>query len=145
MTEPFILFRAGGLAFAVASSAIRSIYDDINIQAVGDTHHWFLGLAVADGELLPVSDFGAYLALKKCTGRILGINPDVGVGALKVDEVIGVDKQAQRDEHATLPSELLEHKALFNFALSSESGTHWVLDVPRLLQSEQFINIGEPA
>lgn len=142
MNEAHVLFRAGGHSFAVASTAIGAIHDDLPIQQVGDTREWFLGLAVANGELLPVTDLGMYLGLVASSGRTLGINADLGMGALRIDEVIGVDKQPKVIDKANLPQALQSFAMLFNYALDAESGEHWVLDLPRLLQSETFINIG---
>lgn len=142
MNEAHVLFRAGGYSFAVASTAIGTIHDDLPIQEVGDTRNWFLGLAVANGELLPVTDFGQYLGLAASTGRTLAITADMGLGALRIDEVIGVDKQPTIVDKPTLPQALQSFAMLFNFALRAESGEHWVLDLPRLFQSETFINIG---
>ncbi len=138
-----MLFRAGGHSFAVASTAIGTIHDELALQEVGDTCDWFLGVAVANGELLPVTDFGKYLGLACSTGRTLGINAEVGLGALRIDEVIGVDKQPNVIENATLPGELESFAKLFNVSLNTDSGEHWVLDLARLFQSEKFINIGD--
>ncbi len=142
MSEAHVLFRAGGHSFAVASSAIGAIHDDLPLQEVGDTRDWFIGLAVAHGELLPVTDFGKYLGLAASKGRTLGINADLGMGALRIDEVIGVDKQPTVADTATLPQQLEPFAMLFNYALDAESGEHWVVDLPRLFQSETFISIG---
>ncbi len=37
------MFRAGGHSFAVVSSTISAIHDDLSLQVVGDTRSWFLG------------------------------------------------------------------------------------------------------
>lgn len=139
------MFRAGGQSFAIASYCVHAIHDELSLQSVGDTKKWFLGLAVADGVLIPVTDFGCYLQLAPATGRTLCISPDIGVGALRVDEVIGVDDTATKVSSAVLPQELHANADLFTYSLEASTGEHWVLDAPRLLQSKRFVNIGVSA
>lgn len=145
MSQAHVMFRAGGQSFAIASSLVHAIHDELTLQSVGDTKNWFLGLAVADGVLIPVTDFGSYLKLSPASGRTLGISPDVGVGALRVDEVIGVDDTATMVSDAVLPQELQANADLFTYSLNAKTGEHWVLDVPRLLQSKRFVDIGVSA
>ncbi len=142
MSQAHVMFRAGGQSFAVASSLVHAIHDELVLQSVGDTKNWFLGLAVADGVLIPVTDLGSYLKLSPSSGRTLSISPDAGVGALRVDEVIGVDDTATMVSDAVLPLELQSSSELFSCSLDTKTGKHWVLDVPRLLQSKRFVDIG---
>ncbi len=150
MSQAHVMFRAGGQSFAVASSNVQAIHDELSLQSVGDTKKWFLGLAVADGVLIPVTDLAGYLKLGQASGRTfsgrtLGISPEVGVGALRVDEVIGVDDTATKVSDAVLPQALQANSNLFSYSLEASTGEHWVLDVPRLLQSKRFIDIGVSA
>ncbi|MEE9332837.1 MAG: chemotaxis protein CheW [Granulosicoccaceae bacterium] len=145
MSQAHVMFRAGGQSFAIASSIVHAIHDELALQAVGDTQKWFLGLAVADGVLIPVTDFGSYLELPPASGRTLSLSPDVGVGALRVDEVMGVDDTATKASNAALPLELQANAPLFTYSLNTSTGEHWVLDVPRLLQSKRFVDIGVSA
>ena len=145
MSQAHVMFRAGGQLFAIASSSVHAIHDELTLQSVGDTKKWFLGLTVADGVLVPVTDFGSYLKLAPASGRTLGINPDVGVGALRVDEVIGVDDTATKMTDGVIPQELQANAELFTYSLDASTGEHWVLDVPRLLQSKRFVDIGVSA
>jgi len=145
MSQSHVMFRVGGQPFAIASASVHAIHDELTLQPVGGTQNWFLGLAVADGVLLPVTDLGRYLKLAPATGRTLRINPELGVGALRVDEIIGVDKTVSANRDSELPKALQTNADLFTHSLSANTGEHWVLDVPRLLQSARFTDIGVPA
>jgi|GEM_PF-838365 len=144
-TGAYVMFRVGGHSLAMASNHVQTIHDELSIQAVGDTKSWFLGIAVADGALVPVTDLGRYLQLAQASGRTLGISPDVAVGALRVDEVLGVDDTAAKKMDAALPPALQDNAGLFSYALDASTGEHWVLDTPRLMQSPRFIDIAASA
>ena len=102
MSHPrHVLFEAGGLALAVPADAVQAIHDELPLQRVEGTRAWFLGLAVADGRLLPVTDLGAWLGVRASGGRTLQLHADVGIAGFRVDVVYGLsDADASVSEDA---------------------------------------------
>ncbi|MFK8075014.1 MAG: chemotaxis protein CheW [Granulosicoccus sp.] len=145
MTQ-YLLFDAGGLDLAAPSSLVKAIHEDLNIQAVAGTNHWFKGLAVAHGKLLPVTDMGAFAGRRSSSGRTLELDPSASIAGLQVDSIVGLsDKEA-----GSVPLSDNENDALgagsLTFserAIVSKGRNHRVLDISALVQSPEFLNITE--
>ena len=137
-----VLFRAGGLDLATPVHAVHSIHESLEIQPVNGTIDWFLGLAVTQGHLLPVSDLGAFLSAKPALGRTLQINADIGISGLRIDEVVGIssDLTTALDGSAEDQPDL----GLLPFAIASDDAQHQILDIALLLQSPRFLAIESP-
>ena len=154
-----VLFEAGGLALAVPADAVQAIHDDLPVQRVEGTRGWFLGLAVADGRLLPVTDLGAWLGVRASGGRTLQLHADVGIAGFRVDVVYGLS-----DADAGVPaaaSEASERRretgrradgggptprggadgVLTPMTIVEDGRQHRVVDLAGLLQSPEFLDI----
>ena len=151
-----VLFDAGGLALAVPADAVQAIHDELPLQRVEGTRGWFLGLAVTDGRLLPVTDLGAWLGLRAAGGRTLQLHPGVGIAGLRVDTVYGL---SEADADATVPDadaapreaaprlvpEPDADAALTGRTIVEEGRQHRVVDLAALLQSPRFLDIAAGA
>lgn len=144
MTQ-YVLFTAAGLKLAIQASQVKAVHEQLNVQEVAGTTKWFLGLGVANGRLLPVTDLGAFAGREPCSGRILEIDPTVAIAALKVDEVPGFSDAQPVD--VTSDDKYLdsarEHLVLSGKYLKDKDDEHYLLDVDALVQSPAFINIKE--
>ena len=146
-----VLFEAGGLALAVPADAVQAIHDELPLQRVEGTRGWFLGLAVADGRLLPVTDLGAWLGARASGGRTLQLHADVGIAGFRVDVVYGLsdadanvaeeppgaDAGRGRGAAGRAPAE----GALTSLTILEDGRQHRVLDLAGLLQSPEFLDI----
>ncbi|MFK7993739.1 MAG: chemotaxis protein CheW [Granulosicoccus sp.] len=140
-----ILFVAAGLKLAARACQVRTVHEQLAVQAVAGTTNWFLGLGVANGRLLPVTDLGAFAGRQSCTGRILELDPSVGIAALKVDEVPGFSDAIPLEVKSEQNS--LEHMSksltLSGKSIKDKAAEYHLLDVDELVHSEAFINIKE--
>ena len=149
-----VLFDAGGLALAVPADAVQAIHDELPLQRVEGTCGWFLGLAVADGRLLPVSDLAAWLGLRAAGGRTLQLHPDVGIAGLRVDTVYGLSEaDAELAAHEPSPgargaqasgSETVHAEAeavMSALSIVEEARQHRIVDLGALLQSPRFLDV----
>ncbi len=89
-----ILFRVAKTHWAVDVAAVQRVHEQLTIHAVPGTQSWFLGLAQLDGELLPVTDLGAWVNQTPCAGAILHLHARLGPCGLRVDEVLGTQTLA---------------------------------------------------
>ena len=142
MTQ-YILFEAAGLKLAVAENLVTAVHEKLTVQRVAGTCHWFSGLAVVSGKLLPVTDFGEFAGRRCCTGPTLELAVNSGIAGLRVDSVKGrgdsntLEPGEQRGEDGPIASQILfSGKVLF-----VEGETHHVLDVVALVESPAFVNI----
>ena len=139
-----VLFEAGGLALALPADAVQAIHDELPLQRVEGTRPWFLGLAVADGRLLPVTDLGAWLGLRAAAGRTLQLHPDVGIAGLRVDTVYGLSRAdadvAANEDVADAPGASGE-AALTALTIVEDERRHRIVDLAELLQSPRFLDI----
>lgn len=143
-----VLFDAGGLALAVPADAVQAIHDELSPQRVEGTCSWFLGLAVADGRLLPVTDLAAWLGRRAAGGRTLQLHPDVGIAGLRVDTVYGLSEAGadaaaheSTGEHDAVPGTPDEGAVLSALTIVEEERQHRVVDLGALLQSPRFLDI----
>jgi len=113
-----IYFTADDLFLCAGASSVHRIHDGLITQPEADTQPWFLGLAVVDGRLLPVTDLGAYYGKKPSAGRIIEVAHRLGNVGLQVDDVHSASVE--------LPVAINEYQ---------------VIDIAQLVQSEQFLDI----
>ena len=145
MTQ-YLLFDAGGLDLAASSSLVKAIHEDLNIQAVAGTSHWFRGLAVAHGKLLPVTDMGAFAGRRSSSGRTLELDPSASIAGLQVDNIVGLsDEEANNVPLSDTENDALSAgKLTFSErAIVNKGRNHRVLDIGSLVQSPEFLNITE--
>jgi len=146
-----ILFNAGGLALAADSCSIACIHDGLKVQSEEHTSEWFLGLAVADERLLPVTDLGAYLNGKPSIGRIMELTREFGIAGLRIDDVQGVSqKQPEPQDFAQVEnksaSSFKSDSSLTNMVINDLGQCYRLIDIVHLLQSNRFLNVQhEPA
>lgn len=147
MTQ-YLLFDAGGLDLAAPADLVKSIHEELGVQPIAGTCHWFRGLAVAHGKLLPVTDMGAFAGRRSSTGRTLELDPAVGIAGLQVDKVYGLSDgpvtevpltDAETDTRGDIRLTLSET------AVVRHGRAHRVLDVIALVQSSAFLTIAETA
>lgn len=147
-----VLFEAGGLALAVPADAVQAIHDELPLQRVEGTRPWFLGLAVADGRLLPVTDLGAWLGRRASGGRTLQLHVDLGIAGFRVDVVYGLsdadtDVSAERDAGAVAGkgggtvSREGPDGVLTPLTIDEDGRQHRIVDLAGLLQSPEFLDI----
>ncbi len=147
----YLLFSAGGLALAADSASVHCIHDDLTVQPEDQTVDWFLGLAVANERLLPITDLGVYLNGNASFGRIIEVARHFGIVGLKIDDVQGVSKKHPEpfDSDQTVNGDQTVNDA--NSSLKSmaviDLGRHYqIIDIASLLQSSRFLNVQhEPA
>ena len=136
-----ILFHAGGLALALPTSHVHSIHDGLSYQTVSGTVDWFLGMAVADGQLLPVSDMGAFLQRDTCVGRTIEIARHLGIAGFKVDAIDGVSRYP-----SAAGGTVSANRFLTGLQINDSNSHYEVMDIASLMQSARFLNIAlEPA
>lgn len=143
-----ILIHVADSPLAIASSSIHCVHDGLLPQREPDTADWFLGVAVADDRLLPVTDLGALLGLRRCTGRVLEVSRRFGIAGLQIDKVVGVSSapamplQSENDtQQAAWTTSNIASEVLDNFVVDDFDAAHRVLDVASLVQSAQFKQI----
>ena len=110
-----VYFSVDNLNLCVSASSVHSIHDGLNTQREAGTQSWFLGLAVVEGRLLPVTDLGAFYGKKPSAGRVIEVAHQLGRFGLRVDEVHGVASEMARE--------------------------YETLDIAQLVQSDQFLDI----
>ena len=156
MSQPrHVLFEAGGLPLAVPADAVQAIHDELPLQRVEGTRPWFLGLAVADGRLLPITDLGAWLGLRAAGGRTLQLHADVGIAGFRVDTVYGLsdaDADIESDDDDEVRADgrdavapRTRHGVLTPMIIVEDGRQHRILDLAGLLQSPAFLDIGADA
>ena len=146
MASRYLLFEASGLTLAAPADLIRTVHEELVVQAVAGTRKWFLGLAVAHGKLLPVTDMGAFAGRRSSKGRTLELSDSAGIGALQVDTVFGLSSAPVTDVPMTdrEVAQVGDNKlALSARAMVFDERIHRLLDLAALVQSPAFLNIAE--
>lgn len=140
-----ILFVAAGLKLAIRASQVKAVHEQLSVEEIAGTASWFLGLGVAHGRLLPVTDLGSFAGRRSCSGRILELDPSVAIAALKVDEVSGCSDVEPVD--IPIDDDVVERTGMFRAfngkLVKDKAGEHRLLDVHALVQLPAFINIKE--
>lgn len=146
MSKRHLLFEVGDLQLAIPADLVRSVHDNLPIQPVAGTRGWFLGMGVAQGKLLPITDIGGLCGLPACNGQILELSGAAGLAGLQVSRVLGlsslapVDAPLDDNESAGGGDGKL---ALTTRAVMHQDRLHRVIDVMSLMQSPDFLNIVE--
>ena len=138
-----LLFKAAGLNLAAPADAVKAIHEELDVQSVAGTKRWFVGLAVAHGKLLPVTDVGLFSGRRSSTGRTLELDPATGIAGLRVDNVVGLSESPVGD--APFKDVKLEASKLVltGRAVVQDEQTYRVVDIAALVQSPAFLNIAE--
>lgn len=146
MAPQYLLFEASGLTLAAPAELIKTVHEELPVQAVAGTQTWFAGLAVAHGKLLPVTDMGAFAGRRSSTGRTLELSDSAGIAALQVDTVFGLSDATLAE--VPMNDTEVDQAAVGNLALSTRAivcgkRIHRLLDLTALVQSPAFLNIAE--
>ena len=137
-----ILFEAAGLELAVPAHRVSVIHEQLPVEKVSGTKHWFLGLAVSRGRLLPVSDLGAFVGRQPCQGRTLELDIDASLVALRVGDVSGVcDTEAVEDNKPADREVDAQNLSFTGKMVRIDGRMHRVLDIAALVQSAAFNQI----
>ena len=134
------------MPLAAPAELIRSVHEQLRVQPVSGTRGWFLGLAVAHGKLLPVTDLGAFSGRRSSTGHTLELAESLGMAGLQVDTVFGlsttpVSEVALDRDEASFSSD--ENLALTSQAVVQEDRVHRLLDIAALMRSPVFLDVAE--
>ncbi len=141
-----LLFNAAGLNLAAPAAAVKTIHEELDVQPVAGTKRWFVGLAVAQGKLLPITDVGVFSGRRSSTGRILELDPAAGIAGLRVDNVVGVSESEV--SHVSLTNGEMESTESLRLAYTGKTvvqgeQNYSVVDITALVQSPVFLNIAE--
>jgi len=136
-----ILVSAGGLSLAIESACVHCIHDGLKTQSEEGTQKWFLGLAVADDRLLPVTDLGAYLNHGSSLGRVLEVTKRLGLAGLKIDEVHGVSNKAPTPLDKEFSVATQTEPALQALSIEEDGVRYQLLDIVQLMQSSRFLHV----
>ncbi|MFK7893294.1 MAG: chemotaxis protein CheW [Granulosicoccus sp.] len=139
-----LLFDAANLELALPAGLVKGVHDTLEIQPVACSRPWFLGLSVAGGRLLPVTDLGAFAGRRHCSGRLIELEPSAGIAAIRVDRVysfsdslpIGVSEEKNENGDArecNLP--------VADQIIVDNHRRFRILDIIALIQSPAFIEI----
>jgi len=137
--SPHILFRVGNTHWAIDVASVKRAHNQLSLQPVPGTKAWFLGLAEIDGQLLPVTDLGAWLGHAPAGGAVLQLRSDISACGLRVDEVLGaktLSPSVSVMDSAVMPgatSLVFEHA----------NTVYRQVDVNLLVQSPAFVAIRE--
>jgi chemotaxis signal transduction protein len=139
----FVLCKCATFKFAIYADSVKKIHDNLSVQPIADTQLWFLGLAVVNGKLLPVSDLSRLLSNSSAAGKTLEVDPGSGRIGLKVDEVLDVvhgvtENYEPRNRDASLPEDV----GLTLHGVEHEDDIYRILDLSVLAASNRFLDIG---
>ncbi len=154
-----LFFAVAGHRYALRHEDVKAVHPQLSLSPVVGTCHWFLGLAVFEGRLIPVTNLGSFCGLPASEGSTVELNPSTALAALKVDSIFLSSPEAQtrvagntehvasKKAHALPDSSGGDSNVLREFVtgelVSDKGQTYHVLDVSSLVQSDRFINIKE--
>ena len=136
-----LLFKVADTSWALDVTSVHRVHEQLSVQAVPGTHPWFLGLASVDGQLLPVTDLGAWFAQSPSEGPVLHLSAKLGPCGLRVDEIIGtqslpITSSALNAANTLMPGALPK-------AIVVEDVEFRVVQMSALIQSPAFVAIRE--
>lgn len=150
-----LFFEVAGNRYALPYEHVKAVHSDLEASRVVGTCNWFLGVAVSEGRLIPVTDLGLFFGSVPSEGITIELDPSVALAALRVDSLFGA--ATLDSHHAEEKLEALENTSeplgvtgrgsdiLREFVtgeLVGEQGqSHHVLDVLSLVESDRFTNI----
>jgi len=144
----YLLFDAAGLDLAAPSDSIKTVHEELSVQSVSGTKEWFLGLAVAQGNLLPVTDIGAFAGRRSSNGITLELAPSVAIAGLQINNVCGFAD----DDFKTVTLTNIERQVIddgnLTFterAIVKGDRAFRLLDITSLVQTSEFLDIAGAA
>jgi len=137
----FILFRMAQTYWASDVESVQRVHPELSVHEVPGTLSWFSGVAQVDGELLSVSDLGAWLSNTGCQGPVLQLHKHLGAIGLRVDEVISAQKLQPTDAPLNA-NDVLMPGALAQTVEHNETQFRLVA-LHLLAQSPAFVAIGK--
>ncbi|MBX2823370.1 MAG: chemotaxis protein CheW [Gammaproteobacteria bacterium] len=150
--DRFVVFRTGSQTLLSSLDSIDEITDMMSVSPVPGTQDWFLGLGTRKGNLLPISDFTAYLGVDEADGdiarRLLVVGQSGEYFGLSVDEVVGlVTKEDISPESTgaqdvrTEGSGLARLRPLLSGCGELRGEVTPMVDLTRLLEQQAFVSI----
>ncbi len=153
----YLATEIAGLRLAVPAENVAAVHRRPDIVPVAATTGWFLGMAVVQGQLLPISDLGLWLGLRRGSGTVLELAPSLGRAALQVDEVMAVvvqqpaapaagcgadDAEGAAERQRARALERLHALGLVDGSTITHGGDrYFCLDLAALVVSPQFVDI----
>jgi len=133
----FILFRLANTYWAADVESVLRVHPQLSVHKVPGTQAWFSGVAQVDGELLSVSDLGAWLNKRASQGPVLQLHKQLGPIGLRVDEVVSAQKLLV-DESELEVSDVLMPGALSQSVVHNKTrfrlvALHWLVQSPAFL------------
>ncbi|MBX2848271.1 MAG: chemotaxis protein CheW [Acidiferrobacterales bacterium] len=143
-----IAYVVNGLNFYCDSEDVREVSTSHNIMPVPQTKRWMRGLFNSKGVLYSVTDLSLFAgfdrAIQENRGHLLLLSDADKQSALLVNKVIGFRYFEGLKEIENLESNSEIPDGLSSFvseAFQVDDETWYRLDVPRLLESEQFLEV----
>ena len=139
--QAHLLFTVANTHWAVNVSSVQKVHEQLTVQSVPGTHSWFLGLAPVDGQLLPVTDLGAWFMQSPAQGPILHLSANLGACGLQVDEVNGT--QTIAPTHSALDATHTLMPGARSEVITANDKNFRILQMSLLVQSPAFVAIRE--
>src|SRR5215469_4006356 len=136
-------FRVGNIRLVAARQEVREVLTWPGVTALPGAKPWLLGLANVRGQLLPITDLGAFFggeatSIGRST-RVLMVNhADIPAGLL-VDEVRGFRRFIASDKAEVMPETLPGMTPFLSGAYGNEDEVWGVLGLHGLVESAVFL------
>ncbi len=92
----FVAYRVGDQILLTAVNQIKEIIEPVSVTPIPGAHAWFIGLTGCRGNILAVTDLGAFLygagSRTGPNGRIIVVCTEEEDFALLVDDIVGLKK-----------------------------------------------------
>ena len=136
-------FRVGNIRLVAARQEVREVLTWPGVTPLPGAKPWLLGLANVRGQLLPVTDLGAFFGGEQTpvgrSTRVLMVNhADIPAGLL-VDEVRGFRRFIASDKAEALPETLPGMTPFLSGAYGNEDEVWGVLGLHGLVESAVFL------
>lgn len=136
-----LLFGVADARWALDVRSVHKVHEQLSVQIVPGTQVWFLGLAAVDGQLVPVTDLGAWLSQSPSTGPVIHLTPGFGSCGLRVDEIFGTQNLSIVDaalgaSHTLMPGALPQ-------VIEHDGADYRLIQMSSLVESPAFVAIRE--
>ncbi len=145
VTRQTVAVVVKGQTLLVAVSDILEILSPVPCTPIPRVKTWFLGLASSSGNIMPVCDLGGFLfgdaEFNYESSRLLLIQSDADVFALRVDEVLGLRKYNKSqfiNNLSEIPAVLIP---FVNEVVKTNAVPLPVLVPELIVSSDSFLNI----
>lgn len=138
-------FRVGDARLVAPLGVVREILTSPVLTRVPGAKSWMKGVANVRGNLLPVTDLGAFLSeqptpMRRTTRVLVVSNGSIGAGLL-VDEVLGL-KHFFEEEFSSDTSVVAEFIRRFVSGSYRQNSEAWgSVDLHALIESDEFMRV----